>query len=139
MTSAPCFVEVVWVTRAMGLARFGALSTGGIKVQANASKRKAMSYGRMKKKEAWLERETGELLAAAFRGDDEGGRALHGESVRGDEAPEALRGRDRRLAAIREAKARLDAEAREAPPRPKTKPDAAPAPADRQASDEPPR
>ena len=128
------FVEVVRVARAMGLARFGALSVDGTKVRANASKRKAMSYERMQKEEARLEREVGELLAAA-RSADEEEDALHGESVRGDEAPEVLRGGKRRRAAIREAGARLDAEASEAPPRPKTKP----SPAARDASGEPAR
>ena len=104
------------------------------KVRANASKRKAMSCERMQREEARLERETGELLAAVRSAEED---ALHGEGVRGGEAPEALRGGERRLAAIRDARARLDAEAREAPPRPKTKPDTAPAPAAREA--EPPR
>ena len=128
------FVEVVRTARAMGLASFGALSAGGTKVRANASKRKAMSYERMQREEARLEGEVEDILAAARSADDEED-ALHGEGVRGGEVPEALRGRDGRLAAIREARARLDAEAREAPPRPKTKPDAAPA--DREAG--PPR
>ena len=95
----------------MGLARFGSLSVDGTKVQANASKRKAMSYERMKREEERIEREAVGLLAAARRTDD-GEDGLHGEGVRGDEVPEALRGRDRRLAAIRKARARLDAEAR---------------------------
>ena len=97
------FVEVVRVAWAMGLARFGALSVDGTKVWANASKRKAMSYERMKKEDERFEREVGELLDAARSADAEED-ALHGEGVRGDE---------RRLAAIREAKVRLDAEARE--------------------------
>ena len=133
------FVEVVRMARAMGLASFGALSVDGTKVRANASKRKAMSYERMQREEARLEGEVEGILAAALRADAEED-ALHGEGVRGDEAPEALRGGERRLAAIRKARARLDAEAREAPPRPKTKPDAtpaAPAPAAREAG--PPR
>ena len=108
------FVEVVRVAHAMGLTRFGALSAGGTKVRANASKRKAMSYQRMQREEARLEREIDGILAAALRADEED--ALHGESVRDDEVPEALRGGERRLAAIREARARLDAEAREAEP-----------------------
>ena len=92
----------------MGLASFGSLSVDGPKVRANASKRKAMSYARMKKEEERLEREVGDLLAAARQaGADED--EIHGEDIRGDEVPEALRGRDRRLAAIREARARLDA------------------------------
>ena len=151
------FVEVVRTARAMGLASFGALSVDGTKVRANASKRKAMSYERMQREEARLEGEVEGILAAARSADDEED-ALHGEGVRGGEVPEALRGGERRLAAIREARARLDAEAREAPPRPKTKPDAAPAdreaepprqemkadaaappPANREASGEPPR
>ena len=133
------FVEVVRMARSMGLARFGALSAGGTKVRANASKRKAMSYERMQREEARLEGEIEDILAAALRADAEED-ALHGEGVRGDEVPEALRGGERRLAAIRKARARLDAEAGEAPPRPKTKPDATPAalaPAAREAG--PPR
>ena len=122
------FVDVVRVARAMGLASFGSLSVDGTKVRANASKRKAMSCARMKKEEERIEKEVGELLAAARRTGD-GEDEIHGEDVRGDEVPEALCGGERRLAAIREAKARLDAEAREAPPRQGTKVAPAPAPA----------
>ena len=39
--------------------------------------------------------------------------ARYGEEVRGDELPEELKRREDRLAAIREAKARLEAEQRE--------------------------
>ena len=45
------FVAVVRLARELGLARFGKLSIDGTKVRANASKRKAMSYGRMAKEE----------------------------------------------------------------------------------------
>ena len=48
------FVEVVRVAREMGVVRFGTLSVDGTKVRANASKRKAMSYGRMLQEEARL-------------------------------------------------------------------------------------
>ena len=98
------FVEVARVARAMGLARFGALSVDGTKVRANASKCKAMSYERMKREEARLEREAVGLLAATRRVDAEEDE-LYGEGVCGDEVPEALRGGGRRRAAIREAKA----------------------------------
>ena len=49
------FVEVVRLARELGLARFGKLSIDGTKVRANASKHKAMSYGRMQEEErrAW--------------------------------------------------------------------------------------
>ena len=49
------FVEVVRVAREMGLVRFGTLSVDGTKVRALASKRKAMSDGRMLREEARLE------------------------------------------------------------------------------------
>ena len=51
------FVEVVRVAREMGVANFGKLSVDGTKVRANASKRKAMSYGRMLEEERRLEGE----------------------------------------------------------------------------------
>ena len=40
------FVAVVLLAQELGLARLGKLSVDGTKVRANASKRKAMSYGR---------------------------------------------------------------------------------------------
>ena len=51
------FVEVVRLSQELGLARFGKLSIDGTKVRANASKRKAMSYGRMQEEERRLESE----------------------------------------------------------------------------------
>ena len=48
------FMEVVRVAREMGLSSFGKLSIDGTKVCANASKRKAMSTGRMVEEERRL-------------------------------------------------------------------------------------
>ena len=59
------FVEVVCVAREMGVAQFGKLSIDGTKVRANASKRKAMSYGRMLAEEQRLEGEIAALLDRA--------------------------------------------------------------------------
>ena len=56
------FVEVVRVAREMGVVQFGTLSVDGTKVRANASKRKAMSYGRMLQEEARLKEEIEGLL-----------------------------------------------------------------------------
>ena len=105
------FVEVVRLAGEMGLADFGKLSIDGTKVRAIASKRKAMSYGRMKEEEARLRKEIGELLARAGKVDAEEDAEL-GESVRGDELPDELKRREPRLAAIEAAKARLEAEQR---------------------------
>ena len=107
------FVEVVRLAREMGLARFGKLSIDGTKVRANASKRKAMSYGRMGEEERRLGAEIEALLKQA-RDTDAEEDARFGESLRGDELPEELRRRKDRLAAIVAAKERLEASQREA-------------------------
>ena len=93
------FVGVVQVAREMGLARFGKLSVDGTKVRANASKRKAMSYERMGKEASRLQAEIEALLTKAGMVDAEEDERW-GEDFRGDELPEELQRREKRLAAI---------------------------------------
>ena len=107
------FVAVVGLARELGLARFGKLSVDGTKVRANASKRKAMSYGRMQEEERRLASEVDALLRSADATDVAEDVRL-GPEVRGDELPAELRRREDRLAAIRAAKARLEAAQRAA-------------------------
>ena len=107
------FVEVVRLAREMGVVRFGTLSVDGTKVRANASKRKAMSYGRMLKEEARLKKEIQRLLAQAGAVDAEEDER-YGDEMRGDELPAELERREKRLAAIGQAKARLEAAQRAA-------------------------
>ena len=107
------FVAVVRLARELGLARFGKLSIDGTKVRANASKRKAMSYGRIAKEERRLRGEIEALLAAAGAADAAEDARL-GADVRGDELPAEWRRREDRLAAIRAAKSRLEAQQRAA-------------------------
>ena len=107
------FVEVVRLAREMGVANFGKLSIDGTKVRANASKRKAMSYGRIVAEERRLAGEIEALLTRA-RETDAAEDERFGESSRGDELPEELRRREDRLAAIRAARERLEARQREA-------------------------
>ena len=95
------------------LARFGKLSIDGTKVRANASKRKAMSDGRMAKEERRLRGEIEARLAAAGAA-DAAEDARVGADVRGDELPAEWRRREDRLAAIRAAKSRLEAQQRAA-------------------------
>ena len=104
------FVAVGRLARALRLARVGKLSIDGTKVRANASKRKAMSYGRMAKEERRLRGEIEARLAAAGAAED----ARLGADVRGDALPAELRRREDRLAAIRAAKSRLEAQQRAA-------------------------
>ena len=107
------FVEVVRLAQELGLARLGKLSIDGTKVRANASKRKAMSYDRMQAEEQRLESEVEALLRQADAV-DEAEDARLGAEVRGDDLPAELRRREARLAAIRAAKARLEAKQRAA-------------------------
>ena len=107
------FLEVVRLSRELGLVRFGTLSIDGTKVRANASKRKAMSYERMVREEARLSEEIEGLLTTAARVDAEEDERL-GKEVRGDEVPAELRRREDRLEAIPAARERLEAAQRRA-------------------------
>ena len=107
-----CFVQVLAICREAGLGKLGHVSFDGTKVKANASKHKAMSYGRMVEKEGELEREVAELLEKAQEKDDVED-AQYGKGRRGDEIPEELRFKEKRLATIRAAKERLEKRTRE--------------------------
>ena len=65
------FVQVLELCRRAGLVKLGHVALDGTKVKANASKHKAMSYGRMKEREAQLEAEVAELLERAREVDEE--------------------------------------------------------------------
>jgi transposase len=105
------FVQVLHLCQRAGLVRLGHVALDGTKLRANASKHKAMSYGRMKEKITELESQVAELLAEA-EAVDAAEDAQYGQGRRGDELPEELRFRQRRLEKIRQAKAALEAEAR---------------------------
>ena len=105
------FLEVLRMCREAGLVRMGHLSLDGSKYQANASKHKAMSYGRIEEVEPQLEAEIKELLQRAADV-DEAEDVEYGPEERGDELPEDLRRREGRLEKIREAKRRLEERAR---------------------------
>lgn len=115
------FVQVLGLCRAAGLVKLGHVALDGTKIRANASKHKAMSYGRMARAEAALAAEVAGWLARAER-EDAADDAAHGPEQRGDELPEWVKDKQARLEHIRAAKAALEAEA-EAPA-----PDAEPGP-----------
>jgi transposase len=104
------FVQVLQLCQRAGLVKLGHVSLDGTKVRANASKHKAMSYGRMKEKEAVLAEEVERLLKEAQEVDEEEDRR-YGKGRQGDELPQELAFRESRLQKIREAKAALEAEA----------------------------
>jgi len=106
------FVQVLHLGRGAGLVKLGHVALDGTKVKANASKHKAMSYARMCRREAQYAREVEELLKRAQETDEAEDRQ-YGSDTRGDELPEELRFREKRLAKIRQAKAALEEAARE--------------------------
>lgn len=104
------FVQVLKLCQAAGLVKLGHVAVDGTKLKANASRHKAMSYGRMKQVEPKLAAEVRAWLDQAEAADlAEDGE--HGESLRGDETPEWMANKQRRLERIRQAKAQLEAEA----------------------------
>ena len=110
-TLANLFEQVLAMALESGAIRLGRISLDGTKVKANASKHKAMSYGRMNEKEEQLQQEVKQLLEQAEAADEEEDRQ-HGRK-RGDELPEELRRRETRLAKIKKAKEVLEQRARD--------------------------
>jgi transposase len=106
------FLQVLQLCEKAGMVKLGHVSLDGSKLKANASKHKAMSYDRMVEKERHLEAEIQKLLEDARRIDAEEDERF-GKGKRGDELPAELKRRESRLAKIREAKAALEAEAKE--------------------------
>jgi transposase len=104
------FVEVLRIAGELGMVKLGNLALDGSKFRANASRHKAMSYGYMKKAVDQLRAEVAALLAQAERTDAEQDAALG--SRRGDELPEELKRRQKRLEAIEGAMRRLEEEAK---------------------------
>src|SRR3990170_2716004 len=104
------FEQVLRLAREMGAPRVGRVALDGSKIKANASKHKAMSYGRMREKRQQLRDEVTALLAQAEAA-DAAADAEYGTDRRGDELPAELQRRESRLQRIREATRALKARA----------------------------
>lgn len=100
------FVQVVRVSKEVGLVKLGTVAIDGTKVKASASKHKAMSYGRMEEEEQRLRVEIAELTSRASQADAQED-ALYGEESSGEDIPEELKRREQRLEKIRAAMDRL--------------------------------
>ena len=109
---AALFVQVVKICREAGMVKLGRVAVDGTKMKANASKHKAMSYGRMREKEKALKREIRELLDRAEAADRDDDRR-YGSGGGGEGLPAELARRDSRLKKIHEARAALEAAAQE--------------------------
>jgi transposase len=102
------FVQVVRLAREMGLVKLGTIAVDGTKVKANASRHKAMSYGHMLKAEAELKAQIDALLKRAKQADE----AEKNEPEL--DIPAEIARREARLAAIAEARQRLEQRQRDA-------------------------
>jgi transposase len=102
------FVQVAQLARELGLVKLGTLALDGTKVKANASKHKAMSYGRMREQEQKLTQEIEALLERARITDAQEDARL-GVDQANEDLPLELQRRQERLAKIEAAKARLEA------------------------------
>ena len=107
------FGQVLVLCQKVGLAKLGHVALDGTKMRANASKHKAMSYGRMKQREPELAAEVDKWFAEAAARDAAEDDEL-GEEHRGDELPKWVVNKQRRLKKMREAMAALEAEAQQA-------------------------
>ena len=109
---AGLFAQVLRLAEKAGLVKLGHVALDGTKIRANASKHKAMSYDRMKKREAELRAEVDRWLKAAEAADREEDK-LYGDR-RGDELPDWVADKQKFLEKIGQAKAELEAEAKAA-------------------------
>jgi transposase len=104
------FGQVLRVAGEAGLVKLGNVATDGTKMQGNASRHKAMSYGSMRKESDRLREDIEALVTQAHQQDAEDDAALG--SRRGDELPAELARRADRLATIEAAMRRLEARAK---------------------------
>src|SRR5258705_7140520 len=107
------FVQVLGLCRKAGLVKLGHVALDGTKIKANASKHKAMSYGRMKGAEEKLAAEVAGWMKKAAAQDAAEDRQ-HGGDRRGDELPDWVANKERRVGKNRQAKAALGGEAQAA-------------------------
>jgi transposase len=100
------FVEVLKLARTMGMLKLGTVALDGTKVHANASRHSALSYGHAKKIEKQLKREVKQLLWLAEQADE-------ADIPDGMSIPEELERRELRLAAMAQAKRKIETRAEE--------------------------
>ena len=100
------FVEILGIAHQMKVLNLGKVSIDGTKVEANASKHKALSYGHACKLEKKLEADVAELLQKAESADN-------ADIPDGMDIPAELSIRQERIKAIKEAKAEIERRAAE--------------------------
>jgi hypothetical protein len=99
-------VQVLLLAREMKLLKLGNIALDGVKIKANASRHKALSYKHLKKIEAQLREEVRRLLAAAEAADSS-------PLSDGLDVPAEIARREERLKRMAEAKAKIEERAKE--------------------------
>jgi transposase len=100
------FVQVLLVAREMGVLKMGTVGLDGTKIHANASRHSALSYEHAVKIEAQLQAEVADLMAKAEAADQ-------ADLPDGFSIPDELALREERLGKLAEARAKIEARARE--------------------------
>jgi hypothetical protein len=100
------FVDVLKIAREMGMLNLGTVGLDGTKVHANASRHSALSYGHLTKIDEQLKAEVADLLQKAEAADQ-------ADVPDGMSLPDELKRREDRLAKLAEAKAKIEARAKE--------------------------
>ena len=100
------FVRVLELAREMGVLKLGTVALDGTKIHANASRHSALSYEHAGKIEAQLKAEVADLMARAEAADQ-------ADIPDGMSIPEELARREERLVKLAEARAKLEARAKE--------------------------
>ena len=103
---AATFVQVLQIARENQVSRFGTVSLDGTKIHANASRHSALSYAHAEKIEAQLKAEVQEMPKRAEAADQS-------DLPDGVSLPDEIKRREDRLAAIAEAKTKIEARAKE--------------------------
>ncbi len=100
------FVQVLELAREMGMLRMGTVALDGTKIHANASRHSALSYEHASKIAEQLKAEAAELLARAEAADQ-------ADVPDGLSIPDELARREKRMAKLAEARAKIEARAKE--------------------------
>ena len=100
------FIEVLKLAREMGVLKLGTVALDGTKIHANASRHSALSYEHAGKIEVQLKAEVADLLAKAEAADQ-------ADVPDGMSIPDELARREERLAKLADARAKIEARAKE--------------------------
>jgi hypothetical protein len=116
---AGLFTQSLHLATKLGMVKMGRVALDGTKLEAGASKHKAMSYGRLVDKEERIEAEIAQLeakaqsLLADAEAADEAEDEIFGRDGKETDLPAELDRREKRLAKLQAARAQIEAEAAE--------------------------